>query len=245
MTVLLYSFKDYGDDAPELQYSLRSLEANLRMPDLTLVLVGDQPPSWLEPDLFVVGNAAGGKVANMADNVWRGCQTLQYEMALPHGPADEVIYFSDDYFLMDPVPGILPTNAGPLFEHVRKCQRDLQKGHWYTQTMVSTEYRLEQAMNDARRLQGLYSYELHRPMPIRVWDAARELAEIPENVFWRTWYGNMVGYERRDLTVRDGRFIGKTWPLGVPWLSTEDSAWRDGMGKKIAAHFPNRSRWER
>src|SRR5690242_3625437 len=101
MTILLISYKKALNDGVELQYMLRSLETNLHMPRLQTYLVGDEPPTWMKPDGVAVGNPTDSKVENMAYNIWKAARDLRNE--------DDVYYFSDDYFLLDPTDSIMPT----------------------------------------------------------------------------------------------------------------------------------------
>ena len=232
MTLLIYSYKTALGDGVELQYSLRSIQANLHMPDLKVMLVGDEPPSWMRPDEFVVGNPTDDKVLNMGYNLRAACERL-----VEWGPSDEEVwYLSDDYFLLDAATSIAPTHRGHLSDHLAKCRRDLRAGHWYTKALSTTleELQGERAM--------LLSYELHRPMPIQPDLFLEATDRMPDTVFWRTWYGNVA--EVNAYFARDGRYVGKSLPQGVPWVSSEDRVWAEWMGRKIADMFPAASRWE-
>jgi hypothetical protein len=87
------------------------------------------------------------------------------------------------------------------------------------------------------------SYELHRPFPLDLYTAIDALDTLPDKALWRTWYGNYA--EPTSFAARDGRYVGRSFPMGVPWVSTEESAWASWAGKRLATMFPNPSRWER
>lgn len=238
MTVLLMSYRRPPQGSgEELRYSLRSIQQNLLHSDIQLMMVGDEPPAWLMPDEWVRGNLSTSTStgARIMENVLRGVQKLQDIAKDVH--LGDVIYIDDDYFLLDPTSEVLVCDRGTLQDHVAKCQRDLRRGHWFTDTLYNTYAQL------SLRGDVPLSFELHRPLPIDIDLVYETLSDAPENVFWRSWYGNGVCEE--STFARDGRYVGRSMPLGVPWISSEDEAWEAWIAKKITPMFPTASRWER
>ncbi|QGZ16797.1 hypothetical protein PBI_DEWDROP_153 [Microbacterium phage Dewdrop] len=236
MTVLLIAYKMGMFDGVELRYSLRSIEKHLHMPDLEVVLVGDPAPSWMTPDLHipVVPQEDLGKAANISRAVWEASRALRTD------GVERAIYMDDDYFLLDPASSVMQVHGGRLDAHVSRCVRNLHRGHWYTQAMGDTYTAL------VNEMPNLMTFELHRPMPFDIDEAVELLEPIQgQNVFWRTWYGNMSNDGMTAVEGHDGRYVGRSLPAGIPWVSSEDNAWTEWLGKKLSAQFQEPSRWER
>lgn len=236
MTVLVIAYKRGLDDGVEMKHSLRSIEKNLHMPDLEVVLVGDTPPEWMKPDLHVLSEPSGslGKASNIARSVWLASKALYVE------GVEDFIYLDDDYFLMDPTDSVMSVHGGALSAHLDRCRRHLRPDHWFLDSMKKTH----EALFD--EMPNLMTFELHRPLPVNV-DEARELLEPIQGreIFWRSWYGNMSYAGQKAVEGHDGRYVGKNFPTGVPWVSSEDGAWTQWAGKKLSEMFQEKSRWER
>lgn len=236
MTVLVIAYKRGLNDSVELRYSLRSLEKNLHMPDLEVVIAGDTPPSWLKADAHVPVEVdlSLGKAGNISRAVWHASRQLSLD------GVDTAVYLDDDYFLLDPTNSVMLTHGGPLDAHLGRCIRNLSKGHWFTESMSAT-YRALMAEGPQP-----VTFELHRPLPFVVDEAVEQLEAIQgTEVFWRSWYGNMSNADLAAVEAQDGRYVGKSLPAGIPWVSSEDRAWSEWLGKKISGMFPEKSRWER
>lgn len=236
MTVLMIAYKKGLHEAAELRYSLRSIEQNLHMPDLELVIVGDTPPGWMKDALHIPVASMDylGKAANISRAVWFGAR------ALGRDGIEDFIYLDDDYFLLDPTNSVMTVHGGRLDAHIDRCAKHLRAGHWFTSAMIETYAALIDEMPN------LSTFELHRPLPVDV-DEAIELLEPIQGreVFWRTWYGNMSRTGMEAVLGHDGRYVGKTLPAGSPWVSSEDMAWSEWLGRRISAMFPEPSRWEK
>lgn len=237
MTLLLIPYKKGLNEAAELRYSLRSLEKNLHLPELELAIVGDPAPAWLKPDVHIPLEAdpALGKAANISRAVWLASRHLVSTYGF-----EDAIYLDDDYFLLDPANSVMHVHGGPLDDHLERCVKHLSKGHWFTEAMSQTYSAL------VNEMPNLTTFELHRPLPIDL-DEVNELLEAIQGkeIFWRTWYGNMSTDAMRAVEGTDGRYIGRSLPVGIPWVSSEDAAWASWLGKKLAMQFPVESRWER
>ncbi|QNJ56037.1 hypothetical protein SEA_RASPUTIA_150 [Microbacterium phage Rasputia] len=235
MTMLLIAYKAGLSEAAELRYSLRSIAKNLHMPDLQVTIVGDQPPAWLRPDLWIPRevNPALGKAGNISASVWKAARELG-QLGV-----ERAIYMDDDYFLLDPANSVMQVHGGGLDDHLERCVKHLRRGHWFTASMAATHRAL------INEMPNLMTFELHRPLPIDIDETIELLEQIQgTEVFWRSWYGNMSKDAIGAVEGTDGRYIGRSFPPGVPWVSSEDEVWTNWMGKKIAMQFPEASRWE-
>lgn len=233
MTWLLYLYKAEETDGAELRLSLRSIQRYLQMPDIEVMLVGDKP-SWISGVHHVEGNPTPDKVHNMIWNVAEGCRHLRGE--------NEVYFLADDYMLLDPTDSILPVCWGPLDEHVEHVVRGKGKVDWYSRALLNTHSLLKRA-----GISKALSFEMHRPLPLCPEDAAKCLDSVLKTrdlPFWRTTYGNLVGYDQPVHRGRDGLFFGNRTPLGLPWVSTAPETWDKPIGRRISALFPEPSRWE-
>lgn len=222
-----------GDDNEELRYALRSWETNLIVPDLHLTVVGHRPP-WLHPDVLVPGNYLGDSNAN----VWRNVE-LGMESAM--GTSGEVIVMNDDFFCLDPVPGVVPVRRNmTLAEHIALYPqyRGMQ---WVRSLALTASWLAEQGYPSP------WSYEVHRPLPctpavmlsaLAKWDGGFE-GDMPQ---WRTIYGTLMDIAAHP--VGDVKFGSVSEPTISGWRSTSDTSWRK-HGAAIMQRFQKPSRWER
>lgn len=231
MTLLICPVRP-GDDNEELRYALRSWEANLILPDLTLMTVG-HCPQWVKPDHHVEGNCYKSIALAVFDNVRLG--TIE---ATTLG-AREVIYMNDDFFCMDPVGAILPVRRNiSLADHVSLAGG---ASTWWGRSLRLTA--------DWLSYQGYPSpdsYEVHRPLlaqpdamleALGAWDGGMT-DTVPQ---WRTVYG--VLNEIEAYPVVDAKLGIKSPGFGTPWVSTSDQSWRR-YASAMRHRFQKPSRWE-
>lgn len=237
MTFLLYAYKATEDDGMELRYSLRSVERNLHVGDLDVMVVGDKP-SWFVEGHHVEGNPTQDKPTNMLWNVREACDRL-WEWGV-----DKAIYLSDDYLLMYPQEDVLPVAHGPLDKFVSSTYiKTKPKDDWYRVAIEQTQRYLHRA----GCLEPL-SFEMHHPLPL---DTARAGAVLSSFIgvmpapFWRTIYGNLVGFERPVRVAQDGLYFGQSpMKIGTPWVSAIPTAWEAHMERRARRMFREPSRWE-
>lgn len=234
MTTLMYLVRP-GDHNPELQYSLRSVQRNLLMPDLNLVTVG-YCPRWLKPDYHVPGNNLSTSPENVWDNVKIGCEA--------YSTLDEVIVMNDDFFILDPATSVVPTYRGTLDAHLATLGPN--KSTWWARSMLFTEQVLAGEGIEDRK-----SYDLHRPFPVNPAAMADSLKAVEGKYGgwlvppqWRTIYGNMTQMEAYQVDDVRLRRNGAGVPLGTGWVSTSDEVWRAYQGP-ISRFLSEPSRWER
>lgn len=228
-----------GDINEELRYALRSWETNLLIPSgLTLVVVG-HCPRWLAPDVFVEGNKYRSMPFAVFDNIKLGTEAV-----LDKYTPDEVIYMNDDFFCLDPVPGIVPVRREiSLEKHVAKFQNNTAS--WWPKSLSLTYEWLKHLgyHNPA-------SFEVHRPLladptlmlgSLNAWldsDFAQEAQTVPQ---WRTIYGVLNNIEAHP--VKDMKLGLKSNGNGAPWISTSDTSWRR-FAPAIKKRFQKPSQWE-
>lgn len=223
-----------GDQNEELRYALRSWETNLILPGgLRLMTVGYKP-SWLEPDMHVVGNLYKSMPLAVFDNVRLGAERAEQFMV------KEAVYMNDDFFCLDPVGAILPVRRDcTLAEQISQFP-----GHaslWWPKSLHLT----------ASWLDGLGfphpdSFEVHRPLlcsPSGMTEAlSRWEGGMGETVpQWRTAYGVLNKIEAHP--VQDAKLGGRQTGIGTPWISTSDQSWRR-YASSIKKRFQKPSRWE-
>lgn len=233
-THLLVLYKSEPTDGEELKYSLRSLEKNLHIDtDYTITVVGDMP-TWIQGAEHLHGNPhQDDKVRNMMHNVVEGCRHLQGE--------ERAYFFADDYILMDPTEEILPCYWGRLADQVELVTGRFGKDHWYSRSMKAT-YRITSAFSEEPR-----SWDLHRPMPLQPARAVEVLSPLLKAgtvPFWRTTYGELAGFDRPAYHAHDGKYHSGRYPIGVPWVSTDEAMWQARPGRTIRKRLDTPSRWE-
>ena len=238
MTLLICPVRP-GDKNEELRYALRSWETNLVYPEgLTLLTVGHKP-AWLEPDHHIEGNRFKSMPHAVFDNVLMGGVEA---LALGH---TEVVYMNDDFFCLDPTPGVLPVRRNcTLAEHVAKFPANA--GIWWPQSL-----RLTASWLADEGFPHPYSYEVHRPLLARPqamvsalnrWLESGKRGSDDTLPQWRTVYGVLNEVEAHP--VPDGK-LGLSVPgFGTPWISTSDETWRR-YSRNIVPSFQKPSRWER
>lgn len=241
MTWLMYAYKATEDDGEELRYSLRSVEQNLHMPDLNVMIVGDRP-SWFKGGMHVPGNPSEDKPFNMLYNSVEGSRALT-ELGV-----SEAIYLSDDHLLMFPQEDVMPLSWGTLDEHVRYYRRIKAHGDWYREAIQETQRLVDR---DTYLGKDALSFELHMPLPFYPEDLVGALDRYlkPEEgrplPFWRTMYGNLVGYRRDVRFTQDGLYYGQSpMRIGTPWVSAIPSQWEAHMRRRASRMFREPSRWE-
>lgn len=237
MTLLICPVKP-GDNNEELRYAMRSWEANLILPDLRLMTVGDHP-SWMQPDHHIAGNQFKSLPLVVFDNVRIGAVE-----AAAMG-AEEVIYMNDDFFCMDPVGAILPVRRDcTLAEHVAKFPAGA--GVWWPRSLRLTASWLAEA-----GFPHPPSYEVHRPLlaqpdgmiqALDQWLDGRSLAEVDMVPQWRTLYG--VLNKVHAYPVKDAKLGIRSPGFGTPWVSTSDESWRR-YASAMRERFQKPSRWEK
>lgn len=92
-----------------------------------------------------------------------------------------MVYFNDDFFVMEPIVEVPITHGGPIEEY--KGQQEFK---W---RMARTVTNLRQyGLSD-----GAVTYDgIHMPLPL-VSDTARKvLSDMESGMLWRTWYGNVA-----------------------------------------------------
>lgn len=223
-----------GEDNPELRYALRSWETNLVMPDLRLMVVGHKP-SWLNPDLHVAGNRHKEPGANVFDNIRLGMESAAQFM-MP-----EAIIVNDDFFCLDPVPGVVPVRRNiSLAQHMTLLPQ--YQGMWWGRSLALTASWLAE-----QGYPSPWSYEVHRPLPCKPaamlsalarWDKPL-VGDLPQ---WRTMYGVLNNIEAHP--VEDVKLGSTSFTLHSAWASTSDNSWRR-HSRMIMPRFQKPSRWER
>lgn len=233
MTTLICPVRP-GDSNEELRYALRSWEANLILPDLTLLTVG-YCPSWLKPDDHVSGNRYKSLPLAVFDNVYLGAERVV---------RGEVIYMNDDFFCLDPVGAVLPVRRNcTLAEHI--AQFPANAGLWWPRSL-----RLTASWLSEQGFPRPDSYEVHRPLLARagdmvaaldVWLHEHPMGSTDTVPQWRTMYGVLNRVEA--YPVVDAKLSSRSPGFGTPWVSTSDQTWRI-HAPGIRKRFRKPSRWE-
>lgn len=237
MTLLICPVRP-GDSNEELRYAMRSWEANLIMPDLRLMTVG-HCPDWILPDWHVSGNRFSSVQHAVFDNVLLGAEeATQFNV-------NEVIFMNDDFFCMDPTPGVVPVRRNMSLADQCKLF-PAQAGLWWPRSLALTLSWLQ-----SEGYPHPDSYEAHRPLLVQpdrmVWALSRWIEQgndpYPDTVpQWRTVYG--VLNEVQAYPVKDAKLGTTNNGVGTPWLSTSDQSWRR-FAAPMKKRFQKPSRWER
>jgi hypothetical protein len=230
MTLLICPLRK-GDNE-EMRYAMRSWETNL-VTHLDLLVVGDKP-DWLHPDVFIPGNPFENSNANVWANVELGCEAAAIS-------DEDVVIMNDDFFCLDPVPGIVAVRRNmTLAEHIA-LYPNLGSMQWVRSLALTADWLARQGYPSP------WSYEVHRPLlckpaamlsALSKWDGGFE-GDIPQ---WRTVYGTLNDIDA--IPVGDVKMNSVQPPVASGWRSTSDASWRK-HGRDLAARFRKPSRWER
>ncbi|MCG7607110.1 hypothetical protein [Mycobacterium sp. CnD-18-1] len=219
-----------GDQNPELQFALRSWEANLPEGDVWTV---GYKPKWLKNVTHIEGNLWGSSAANVYNNILAAC----CHKKIP----DEVIVMNDDFFVIEPIMAIPTLYRSTLQEHLSLPRVQRAAGQWWARSLRTTRLALQ-----AHGIAEPLSYELHVPFPINTKKMAETLtlmgAVSPSNPpQWRSLYGNLhnIGGER---APKDSKCYSPG-ELRRPWHSTDDSSFRY-FADALKQMFPEPSRFE-
>jgi hypothetical protein len=172
-----------GDSNPSLRFSLRSL-AN--MPHRQVIVAG-YCPSW-------VRNVAKVPVRRQVDKFTSIENNLIAALTLS-GLSERVVYFNDDFYVMEPIDEVPVMNGGPSSTYHPVDKMRLR----FRNTLKVL------GMDDPLRYDGT-----HVPLPLDTYHARYHLSRLPDNVLWRTWYGNVAeigGVTVQDVKSHDGRII--------------------------------------
>lgn len=242
MNHFLYAYKDDGRDGRELRYSLRSLQTNLVTTEkIGITIVGDIP-TWLDgPNVrYVERPQTGGdavKVHNIMSSVLAGVKALRAN------GIDACTYMDDDFMLLEPSFGAPLTYSKNWSDYIRDARRLRTDGvGWYIEAAERTDAIL--SLRTGRTL----AFEGHRPLPVDVTMADRILSTLvdrdpKEGVFWRSTYGNMAMLGR-DIRWAPDVKVGKSWPVGSSWVSTDQRDW-DTAKTRLERWLSKPSIWER
>lgn len=177
-----------------LRYSLRSL-ANL--PHRQVIIAG-HCPRWVRNVITVEVRRTTNKYTTVQANL-RAALDLK-------DLTEQIVYFNDDFFVMEPVDKVPVMHRGPAIEY-----KAVDEQRWRLQKTITELSSLGHDQSTIMSYDGC-----HVPVPVVV-DRAREiLRTIPGGVLWRTWYGNILGIggERvTDVKVR------KHEPISGPFMS--------------------------
>ena len=217
-----------GDSNPELQFALRSWEANY--PHAKLWIVGHKP-EWVTNAEYIPGNTQPHKRANLWHNLLTACQHP--------GIGDEIVIANDDFFITRPVDEIPVLYRGTLEDHIQ--MRRVQRGQpWWRDSLTTTKIILQALGHDEP-----LSYELHTPFRCNKHLMAETLDRFkhitPDNPpQWRTLYGNLhdIGGEQSE----DGKAY-RPGELHEPFHSTDDRSFRH-FAAQLRELFPEPSRYE-
>ena len=217
-----------GDDNPELQYSLRSLQ---NLPQITEVWSVGYKPTWMQPDRHINGNLQDTSHANVYDNIRRACRATTGQVAI----------FNDDIYATTHVTTIPTVYRSTLDEHLNLPRLQRAAGQWWPTSLQTTKTCLQ-----AHGIETPLSYELHTPFvcdPQKMADTLDLFAYVtPDNPpQWRSLAGNMLNMGGAQSA--DGKAYGPG-ALNRPWHSTEDASF-PYYAEQLADRFPDPSPYEK
>ena len=225
MIDVVYFTKLFGEDNPELKYSIRSICQNLKFRNL--VIVGTKP-NYIKPDIYLYYDPVGTKYSNVREAI-----KFLINQDLPI--TEDFYLFNDDFFVMKPTEEILPFYDGNIFELVGKVIYNFSGFSDYTVKLLQEIRYLKE--HDL----PINNFEVHMPMKINM-KLAREVLYGDEVATFRSTYGNRyykdICKQRKDCKDIDN-FINK------PLLSTSNSGFnKKDIGRYIRNKFNERCKYE-
>lgn len=182
-----------GEPNVPLKYSLRSLQ---NLPHRRVIVAG-YCPSWVRNVVHVPVRRTTNKFRTIETNLRAALGISDL--------TDEVVYFNDDFFVMQPVDRVPVMHRGPAIVYKAADEQ---------------RWRLKKTI-DLLGPETLSYDGCHVPLPLETRAARDVLEEMPNGVLWRTWYGNVMGIggvQVNDVKSRNGR------PIPGPFMSCSPSA---------------------
>jgi len=212
----------------ELRYALRSLK---NVPHDNVHIIGGAP-DW-------VTNATVHELPRLGSKYRTTEASMRY--ACEHPDISETFqYWNDDMFAVKKVRNIPTHNRGTIREVINHYRNTRNNWSTYLQGMEQTLHLLE-----SRGHPDPLSFELHIPMVIRselMLDAIN-LGQHLRAPHKRSIYGALAGLT--GTQVDDVKVYGIDDPIPQgPWLSSQDSAFRYGVGQVVRWLFPNPGKYE-
>lgn len=218
-----------GDNNPELQFSLRSLEANY--PHAQVWIVGYKP-KWVKGVEFIPGNRHALR-ANIYFNLLEACSHPDV--------GEDIVILNDDFYITEPIGEIPILFRSTLQEHLNLPRVKTRPQHWWARSLQTTLHLLQD-----EGFPDPLSYELHTPF-LASKEATRETLERFAHCArgnppqWRTLVGNI--HKIGGTKAADGKCY-RPGPIQYPFMSTDDSSFRH-FREQLKELFPEPSRYER
>lgn len=235
---LVYPVKQAGE---ELRYSLRSIATNARGLFRKVWLVGDRP-EWARGVEHIEAGDPRGRVEDVRAKV--------YAATVHSGVADRFVLMNDDCYLIERIDRWQAFHMGPLVDHVAKLRAiPTTSKAWLRFVTETAEWMAEQGYPDGLTWQG------HRPL---LWDKARlrdALERYPEGrALDVIGLYDMAGADQGEalrgcnskVVNTPEAFHSKMAELNIPWLSSNDASFAEGMiGGYIRGVFRESCRFEK
>lgn len=225
MIDIVYPIKQGGSRVNdlELRYSLRSVEACLRLPVRNLYIFGFMP-GWLHGATNIAMRDVGDKANNLRAKYQKMCELEVL--------SDPFLLLDDDHIFLAPTAEIPLHTRGMLSEHTS------QSGMYGT--YLRNAYQVLLAAKLPTR-----NYQIHYPMLLAKGILARTVALMTKPMVMASIYGNLLDGPTRELgsdfRVRQPKdFVGLS---AGPFLSFPPYL-RPEWTKFLAQRFPTASRWE-
>lgn len=240
MVDLVYPVK-VNDDLEELRYSLRSVSKNAEgLFNNVWLITKEKLPSWVSRRPMVIDAGDGGTKANDVKS--------KLLVACNHGSvSNEFVLMCDDFFLVEPIKQWDTWNMGPTSEYVKRLRREGAGAAWLRSVTDTAEWMRQQGHGDIPVYQG------HRPL---LWNKERlgdAISRYPaakrldiNGLYPIAGAGPMPGERGMNSKVRDNAmFREKINSRNIPWLSSNNGSFRDGMiGGYIMGMFTESSPYE-
>jgi hypothetical protein len=241
---LVYPVKPTEDDCAELRYSLRSIAANAAGLFRKVWIVGSGLPAWLTNVETIDAGSPDGRNADVRAKITAAVHDRRV--------ATRIVILADDNFLVEPITEWAAFHMGPTTKYLERLGRlktPLHTGNsgWVRAVAATAAWMADRGHGDILCRQG------HRPL---LWDR-RALAEAidaypadqPMDYLGFYDIAGAAGEGRRGVnakvTVADN-FQHRLDALNVPWLSSNDRSFREGMiGGYIRGMFREPSPYER
>lgn len=243
---LVYPVKPVGS-CDELRYSLRSVATNaagLFRKVWVVVTDASTLPEWLTGVEVVEAGSDRGKAADVRAKITAATGV--------RGVASRFVLMNDDSFLVDPITDWPTYHMGPTSEYVKALGRmgrplTVRNSSWVRTIVATAEWMAGQGHGDVLCRQG------HRPL---LWDRERLAATLAEYPAGRPMdvqglydAAGAAGEGERGTNAKvtfEDDFLSKLAALDIPWLSSSDRSFREGMiGGYIRGMFRTPSGFER
>lgn len=233
-----------GVDNEELRWSLRSVHTNAAGMFRKVWIVGTLLPTWLTNVEVIEASSVDGRAADVRAKMLAA--TIHPKVA------SRFVLLHDDYFLVDPITEWTAYHMGPMGEYVQRLSQlprslTVNNSSWLRTVVSTSQWMADNGHRNVLARQG------HRPLLWSKTKLRKALDSYPADrpldvvgLYDMAGAGGVgVRGVNSKITGDPNEFHAKAGKLNIPWLSSNDNSFAEGMiGGYIRGMFRTPSIYE-